>query len=43
MMLNIYADADPGAKRRGAEAVVEAMAGGTVGEVIQMRTTGTED
>lgn len=43
MTLNTYADADPDAKRRGADAVAEAMAGGTAqADVLTFRPTGTE-
>lgn len=43
MTLNTYADADPDAKRRGADAVADAMAGGTArADVLAFRPTGTE-
>lgn len=44
MTLNIYADADPDAKRRGAQAVAEAMAGGgPTARIMELLPTGTED
>lgn len=43
MTLNIYADADPDAKRRGAEAVAQAMAGGTPTATLMELRTGTND
>lgn len=43
MTLNIYADADPEAKRRAADAVAAAMEGGATepGQVVRFRPTGT--
>lgn len=43
MTLNTYADADPDAKRRGAEAVANAMTGGTpTAQVLPLMPTGTD-